>query len=342
MQQSLLLLLLSSQLQLLLTTLHLVVMCQGIQSLSWRKTKKLRHRLRFSPQRKITKKEWRKRALPVRERLAVLENADFDCYAETGLFYDQFLNLHARVKDALSRPRTGQTSKTVSLTNDVRLLMILNFLRDGGRYRRVALRYNVSRAYVCRELKHCGPILCASLSIISWPLRWNPFVEFEHVSGAIDCTPHFRIRTHPRQADFYRGDKHAFFWNAQVIVSLSGNILNVKLLMGHNNDQGSFNLTSMGGFLEREGLHWLADKGYHHHRLVRPDNSRSVSWNNRQKGLRSIVEVIIGLAKNFAFAAGKASMSPELHACYLIFIYELTEMNLQEFPIRVFPHDERE
>jgi len=319
-----------------LTLLLTPVTLEGIRNITWRKTKKLRHRLRFSLTKKKIMKKQHRRVLP-RARLSVLEDPDFDCFAETGLFYDQFLNIHERAKEGLAQPRSGRISKTVSLASDVRLLLVLNFLRDGGKYRRVALRYQVSRAYVCRELRHCGPVLCASLSIISWPLRWNPLVDFENVSGAIDGTAHFRIRTHPRHADFYRGDKHACFWNAQVVVSLAGNILNVRLVMGHNNDQGTFNLTLMRNFLEQQQLYWLADKGYHHHRLVCPNKTHSVSWNNRQKGLRSIVEVIVGLAKTFAFAAGKANMSPELHACYILVVYELTEMNVREFPIRVDP-----
>jgi len=122
--------------------------------------------------------------------------------------------------------------------------------------------------------------------------------------AAIDCTSHFRERTHPKQAEFYRGDKHAFFWNAQVVISLSGNILNVQLLMGHNNDQGSFNKTAMGEMLERLALFWLADSGYHH-RLIRPTDEKGAIWNNKQKGLRSIVEVTIGIWPKTGFLQRK-------------------------------------
>jgi hypothetical protein len=264
----------------------------------------------------------------------VLADPSFDCYAETGLFYDQFLSVFERTKDELKKARTGKKATTVSLVCDVRLLLVLNFMREGGTYRRVALHFDVSKSFVCREVRHGGPILCASLSIISWPLRWDLSIEFENVSAVIDCTPHFRERTHPRQADFYRGDKHAFFWNAQVIVSLRGDLFNVQLLMGHNNDQGTFNQTAMGALLERLGLFWLADSGYHHHRLVRPTEDKGILWNNQQKGLRSVVEVTIGMVKNWVFAAETVRVSPELHASLLIAIYELTQLNLKEFPIR--------
>jgi hypothetical protein len=36
------------------------------------------------------------------------------------------------------------------------------------------------------------------------------------VSGAIDCTSHFRNRVHPRQGDYYCGDKRGHFISDQV------------------------------------------------------------------------------------------------------------------------------
>lgn len=88
--------------------------------------KKLPHHLCFSLAKKITKKPHR-RVLP-QERLSVLEDPDFDCFAETGLFYDQFLNIHEQVKEGLAQPWLGRISKTVSLASDVQLLLVLNFL----------------------------------------------------------------------------------------------------------------------------------------------------------------------------------------------------------------------
>jgi hypothetical protein len=83
-----------------------------------------------------------------------------------------------------------------------------------------------------------------------------------------------------------------------VVCSLSGDIYNVQLLQGHNNDQGSFNLTKTKELLEALKLYWLADNGYTHRRLVVPDDSQSPTWNREQKSLRSIVEAVIGLATN--------------------------------------------
>jgi len=54
-----------------------------------------------------------------------------------------------------------------------------------------------------------------------WPLATQP--GFEGVVGAIDCTSHFRCRVHPRQGDYYRGDKGGHFLTAQVMFILLKN-----------------------------------------------------------------------------------------------------------------------
>lgn len=95
----------------------------------------------------------------------------------------------------------------------------------------------------------------------------------------------------------------------------------MQLLQGHNNDQGSFKLTSMDIFLENNALFWLGNKGYHHHRVITPTEQQGQVWNNQQKGL---LEVIIGLIKNYVFAAEVVRLSLMLQACLLLLIYELT------------------
>jgi hypothetical protein len=67
------------------------------------------------------------------------------------------------------------------------------------------------------------------------------------------CTSHYRNRVHPRQGDYYRGDKHAHFLNAQVVVDLDGTILHVALGLGHNNDKGMFILTGMKEYVTAKG-----------------------------------------------------------------------------------------
>jgi hypothetical protein len=157
----------------------------------------------------------------------------------------------------------------------------------------------------------------------------------EH-TGAIDCGSHFRCRVHPRQADWYRYDKAGFFITAQVIVDLSGRILRVDLGMGHNNDQGMFNMTEIANILEEHNIKILADGGYSHYLLVKPDDDKPAAWNNKQKSLRSCVETVIGMSKHWEFANSKVRVNPELHGIGLMLIYNLVAMRMKEYPLR--PH----
>jgi hypothetical protein len=64
--------------------------------------------------------------------------------------------------------------------------------------------------------------------------------------------------------------------------------------------------------MEDKNLYWLADGGYSYHRLIRPNDTESDSWNNEQKSLRSIVEVVAGMAKNWRVMDEKFRQRPEL------------------------------
>ncbi len=132
------------------------------------------------------------------------------------------------------------------------------------------------------------------------------------------------------------------FWSlllclAQIICDLEGRIISVHLGMGHNNDQGMFNLTGVREWLERNGLHLLSDCGYHHHRLIRPDaHEDNTEWSNRQKGLRSVVEAVAGLAKGWRFAAETSRLPIEWQEMALLTIYHFVAGRLKEFSLRSF------
>jgi hypothetical protein len=80
------------------------------------------------------------------------------------------------------------------------------------------------------------------------------------------------MRVHPRQADWYRRDK-GFNLLAQVVIShdsqpsgcsliiITTNFSQVDFLLGHNNDQGAFNLSGLRKFLEENNIRLLADGG---------------------------------------------------------------------------------
>lgn len=245
------------------------------------------------------------------------------------------------VERDIVRPRLTLQGLRPSPTRTVlpprfRLLMVLHWLRTNTRLKELGSLYGVSSGTVSREIKHILPKLYVrlhSLNLIHWPEQWT-IHPFESVVAAIDCTTHYRCRVHPRQADYYRADKHAFFLTAQVVVGLSGIIYSVHLGLGHNNDKGMLKLTGLKDFLLRHNVKFLADRGYSHPNLVTPDERRSKEWNNTQKGLRSVVETVQGLAQNWGVARERFVMSPELQEVALMIVYYFLQMRLQEYPLR--------
>lgn len=256
-------------------------------------------------------------------------------HERTGLFEHQFEEVYQSIKDTLKRPRGSQGTRNtvVSLSPRFRLLLVLHWLRRNLHYRTLALIYFVSPATISREVGHILPKLYLKLNYIHLPLQL-PAHTFEGVSAAIDCSSHFRPRVHPRQADWYRWDKHAFFISAQVVVSLTGELLSVTLGMGHNNDQGMFNM-EMKEFLRQHAMKWLADGGYSNDHLVTPDEHMPAEWNQTQKMLRSIVEVVIGFVKLYLFTAQRVRVNPELQEIAILVCYQLTQIVLRDFPIKI-------
>lgn len=259
-----------------------------------------------------------------------------DIYERTGLFEDQFEDLFQSVKDVIQQPRSilGKRKTRTSLTPRFQLLLILHYLRRHLHYSTLQIIYGISKAMVSREIWHIIPKLYLKLDNIQLPTQWIPH-QFEGVSAAMDCASHFRMRVHPKQADWYRADKHAFFITAQVIVSLTGSLLSVIFGLGHNNDQSMFNRTEFGTYLAENGLKWLADGGYKNINLITPDKYLPVVWNNEQKKLRSIVEVVIGFVKLYLFAGQRVRVAPELQELGLMVCYQLTQIILREFPIKI-------
>lgn len=132
----------------------------------------------------------------------------------------------------------------------------------------------------------------------------------------------------------YQNNILTFPSEAQVFVTLAGKILQVIFGLGHNNDQGMMHLTHFTEWLYRSGVRAVADRGYAHPNLVTPSPAEDDYWNNTQKGLRSVVETVIGFVKCFSFAAQTCRISPELQEMGLMICYHLTARYLREFPIR--------
>lgn len=101
-------------------------------------------------------------------------------------------------------------------------------------------------------------------------------------------------------------------------------LLNIQFGLGHNNDQGLMKLTGINDLLDQLEIRFLGDSGYHHHRIICPDGV-PLELEQIQKDERSVVEVVIGLAKGFEVAAGTFRQSPELQQYSLGCVYELTQ-----------------
>lgn len=68
--------------------------------------------------------------------------------------------------------------------------------------------------------------------------------------------------------------------------------------------------------------------------LVTPTLFSDKQWRNRQKGLRAVVETVIGLVKNWEVARDRFIGAPELQALALLAVYQLTAQRLKDFPLR--------
>jgi hypothetical protein len=197
--------------------------------------------------------------------------------------------------------------KHSNLTCHVRLLLVLDWLRIYGhdychhvqRFEGNSLpRSQVHIATFIASISAYQIIIIVSIVIVylmlshpsesnfsvlqrcsEWPAA-GPFTisTLEGVSGAIDCTAHYRRRVHSGQAD-YRGDKRRHFMTAQVTTGLNQEIFTVALGKGHNNDQVMLELTGMKDPLSME---FRADGEYRFMNLVIPDDKRGVAWNNTQ------------------------------------------------------------
>jgi len=293
-----------------------------------------------SPKVKKFIRQYRRQSAPClpgvqkkRQALRTETITKFDVYDSCGLYEDDFETIFQRLQPQLARPYYGGQTCTRVLSGRVSLLLTLFFLRNKPRYKVVASMFGVHRSTVSRVLYHTIPLLATSIRTIKWPHSWDVNVYPVGIEGsqfAIDGTAHYRNRVHPGQRVWYRGDKKCHFMAAQVVVALNGEILAVHLAKGHNNDQGLFNIT-VRKIIEQDNVVGLADRGYTHNLLVSPDDVES-SLRVLQSGTRTIVEIVIGMAKVWEYAAGRVSHPPELQALGLRVIYELTNMLLLQFP----------
>jgi len=208
----------------------------------------------------------------------------------------------------------------------IRLLIVLNWLRDYPKLTALARKYNVSTTTISRDINFILPILYTRLQLIQPPSDWNDLqVGDKGAQFIIDCTSHFRNRVHPGQRLLYRGDKHAHLLTAHIIISVDGNIIRVDIGLGHNNDPGMMYLSEFDTFIEDNNIMGLADRGYGHHLLITPNDVGEGERKEHGK-YRSIVENVIGKVKTYYFASHRVRVSPELHAVGVMICYQLATL----------------
>lgn len=154
---------------------------------------------------------------PPRKRCEVISSEIFN---RTGIFEDTFIEYVDLIKPLVELPRGSSgpvpgrrgVPLATSLDTMSRVLLVLQYLREHPPYKALAREFSISVPQVSREIHHLLPIIYTTLNEIPTMIPEDLIPHpFEGVIGAIDCTPHYRWRVHPRQVDWYRGDKHAFF-----------------------------------------------------------------------------------------------------------------------------------
>jgi len=271
-------------------------------------------------------------------------NNETDFLDETGLSADQFDHLYRRMLQRLLGPRItadGPKRRTIARTwaPMTRLLLVLRWLRHLESYRRLAKVFGGSAATVCREIWDVIPKLYIELQNELQLPSAQEVTELPHFSGAsgvTDCTAHLRNRVHPWSTEYYRGDLHEHFITAQQTCALSGNIWDVQLAPGHNNDQAMFNNTDMETTILARNTRLLADLGYTSDAVIRPDDLGELGseLRSRHGGFRSVVEQNFALVHMFAAASLKFRASPEKQEMVLMIVYALVHIKCAQRPLR--------
>jgi len=132
---------------------------------------------------------------------------EVDIRARTGLEREEFEDVWDHVKDQIEQPRESTTNRIIStsLSPRFRLLLVLHWLREYPHYKTLEEIYQISIPQISREITHIIPILRAHFpSTIEWPQVWRTVhcCGGMNISGAIDCTSHFRNRVHPFSGDW--------------------------------------------------------------------------------------------------------------------------------------------
>lgn len=154
-------------------------------------------------------------------------------------------------------------------------------------------------------------LCCRTGNLVKFPSKeeWTLLpVGFCGAQVLIDCSSHLRKRVHPCQQLYYWGDVGGHQLTVQTITDIHGNIIDVVIALGHNNDSGVFNLSGRKDFMEQMNICGLSDRGYNSTHLIRPDDSSLASsfhvspemFSTIRARYRSPIEQLFSPIKNFS------------------------------------------
>ena len=273
----------------------------------------------------------------------------------TGLDGDEFNELMARIGDRVAAPRRregrqGVRTTAAGLLTEDRLFLALTFLRNNSFYHELAREYQVSRAFISRDIRHIIPTICAALhNEIAFPANAPPLDLIMNVHGMIDCTVHWRQEVSPdgvgQDYSLFRTDIGMPNIGALVVTSLEGVPWHVTFFSGHNNDQGVYNITGMDRELQQRGLFILSDSGFNGTRMVRPDDdwrqdSGDPFFAAKHRALRATIERMFWFVESWSVAGQTCRLPLLTHVYCLDAIWKLATMLLKRNPMIAIPDAE--
>lgn len=120
--------------------------------------------------------------------------------------------------------------------------------------------------------------------------------------------------------------------NLQCIIGLAPlYIHDVCVTLGHNNDQGTFNVTRTGDLLRRHNVILLSDGGYHDRNIIHTNAVLPVPWYGEHRSLRSLVENTFSYIQGkFTYLRHRSRLVPEKHALAIIVCAQIVALDLQQ------------
>ena len=105
------------------------------------------------------------------------------------------------------------------------------------------------------------PLLATQLRFIQFSSNTDNLPKFAEAVCAIDCA-HPRLRPHPHRFRFYNGAKRCHCLYVQTLCGLNGEIFDVFIAEGKNNDRGLLMKSCVNDQLRSRGMKALGDRGY--------------------------------------------------------------------------------